>query len=183
MTTTNRPQALVVYESMFGNTERVAQAVADGLRESGFEVDVHNVVWAPERLRLGYDLVVLGAPTHAFSLSRHSTRADAVKQGAPSERTRIGMRDWLLDLSWDGSPPAVAVFDTRATKVRHLRWAADRAMISLLRRRGLRPHGSPGVFLVTDVKGPLEPDEITRATTWARTLAETVPVAPGRSGS
>ena len=106
---------------------------------AGFDVDVRNVVSAPERLHVGYDLLVVGAPTHAFSLSRHKTRADAVKQGAPSERTRIGMRDWLKDLSWDGSPPAVAVFDTRATKVRHLRWAADRTMISLLRRLGLRP--------------------------------------------
>jgi hypothetical protein len=179
VSTTTHPQALIVYESMFGNTELVARAVADGLRDEGFQVDVRNVVSAPERLHLGYDLLVVGAPTHAFSLSRRNTRADAARQGAPSERTRIGMRDWLQNLSWDGTPPVVAVFDTRVTKVRRLHWAADRTMTVLLRRIGLRPLSSPAAFLVTDIKGPLEAGEVARATEWATTIASTVP-AGGR---
>ena len=177
MSTTTHPQALIVFESMFGNTERVAKAVADGLRSEGFDVDLRNVVSAPERLHLGYDLLVLGAPTHAFSLSRQKTREDAARQGAPSDRTRIGMREWLLNLSWDGAPPAVAVFDTRATKVRRLHWAASRTMAALLRRRGLQPNTSPEAFLVADLQGPLEPDELTRATAWGRTIAASVPAA------
>ena len=177
MSTTTHPQALVIYESMFGNTERVATAVADGLRSEGFDVDLRNVVSAPERLHVGYDLLVLGAPTHAFSLSREKTRADAARQGAPSDRTRIGMREWLLGLTWDGAPPVVAVFDTRAAKVRRLRWAASRTMTALLRRRGLQLHGSPEAFLVADIQGPLEPDEQTRASAWGRTIAATVPAA------
>lgn len=57
--------ALVVYESMFGNTARAAGAVAHGLREAGVRVDVVEVDAAPTALPEGLDLLVVAAPTHA----------------------------------------------------------------------------------------------------------------------
>lgn len=91
----SRPAALVVVESMFGNTEHLARAVADGLRDAGVDAAVVDVSAAPVDLSADLDLLVLGAPTHAFSLSRPSTRADAVRQGASPERAATGMREWL----------------------------------------------------------------------------------------
>ena len=75
-------RALLVYESMFGSTQAVAAAVADGLRAEGVETELVDVRHAPAAREAAFDLLVVGAPTHAFSLSRPSTRQDAVRQGA-----------------------------------------------------------------------------------------------------
>ncbi|MDX5309965.1 MAG: flavodoxin domain-containing protein, partial [Rhodococcus sp. (in: high G+C Gram-positive bacteria)] len=55
-------RALVVYESMFGNTRHVAEAVARGL---GSAVRTVPVTQAHEENLSDYDLVVVGGPTHA----------------------------------------------------------------------------------------------------------------------
>lgn len=60
-------RAFVVYESLFGNTARIAQAVVDGLTEH-LDVEHHDV--AEGQLPNGVDLLVMGGPTHAFSMSR-----------------------------------------------------------------------------------------------------------------
>ena len=108
-----RPHALVVVESMFGNTEQVARAVAAGLADGGVDASVVDVAAAPVDLPPDVDLLVLGSPTHAFSLSRPATRADAVRQGAPPERAVTGLREWLgTVLPQDARhSPVVAVFD------------------------------------------------------------------------
>jgi flavorubredoxin len=72
-------RALVVFESMFGNTEAIAHAVADGLR-STMDVDVVEVGAAPASPADDVDLLVVGGPTHAFGLTRPSTRQDAARQ-------------------------------------------------------------------------------------------------------
>ena len=59
--------ALVVYESMFGNTEQIARAIADGLSES-VEVQVAEVANAPTEPDPDTALIVAGGPTHAFSM-------------------------------------------------------------------------------------------------------------------
>ena len=59
--------ALVVYESMFGSTRAVAQAVADGIT-SIMPVEVVEVASAPDPSTLAVDVLVVGAPTHAFGL-------------------------------------------------------------------------------------------------------------------
>src|SRR3954453_13850215 len=87
-------KALLVDESMFGNTEKVARAVAAGLAES-LEVELREVSTAPEQVTGLVDLIVVGGPTHAFSLSRPSTRADAVAKGAPPREPDVGVREWL----------------------------------------------------------------------------------------
>jgi hypothetical protein len=167
-----RPHALVVVESMFGNTEQVARAVADGLADGGVEASVVEVAKAPVDLPPDVDLLVLGCPTHAFSLSRPATRADAVRQGAPPERAVTGLREWLgAVLPQDvRHSPVVAVFDTRVSKARRLRAAGPRA-VRLARRRGLTVLGRPEAFLVADTPGPLVAGELERATVWGHQLA------------
>src|SRR5688500_7888107 len=86
-------RARVAYESMFGNTEWIARAVAEGLRLEGFDATVVDVSEAGHND--DQDLLVVGAPTHAFSLSRPTTRRDAVKQGAPPEAATAGLREWI----------------------------------------------------------------------------------------
>jgi len=62
--------AIVVYDTMFGNTEKIARALAEGMEKQGVHVDCLKV----DRVnisRLGeYDLLAIGGPTHAFGLSK-----------------------------------------------------------------------------------------------------------------
>jgi hypothetical protein len=164
-------KALVVYESMFGNTERVAAAIARGLELEGVDCS-HVEVWAaPAHLSPSLDLLVVGGPTHAFSLSRASTRADAVRQGARVAHTDVGVRDWLDYVVVDPDrAPVVATFDTRVSKVRWLPKAAGTTAAHLVRRRGWQVLTKPVGFLVEDLSGPLVEGETERAVAWGRRL-------------
>ena len=165
------PKALVVYESMFGNTEQVAAAVARGLRRQGLNVDLSEVGSAPTSLPDDLELLVVGAPTHAFSLSRRSTRADAVRQGAPAERERVGLREWLGAVRFDAArPPTISVFDTRIAKVRWLPKAAGPTAVRLAFKHGLRTVDSPVAFIVAGLQGPIVDGELERAAAWGRQL-------------
>lgn len=166
-------RAVVVYESMFGCTAQVARAAADGLRAEHVLVEVFEVQDAPPADELTADLIVVGAPTHAFSLSRPATRADAVRQGAPARVAAVGMREWIQAMR---SQPALehrlaATFDTRATKVRRLPKAASTRAAHLLSHHGYELVGRPTPFLVADIQGPLVAGEIDRAVTWGRVIA------------
>src|SRR3954451_15274821 len=97
-------KALVVYESMFGNTEKVAAAVARGLQLEDVDTGLVEVSSAASDIAPDVDVLVVGAPTHAFALSRPKTRAEAVQKGAPVERTRLGMREGLGDTLLEAEP-------------------------------------------------------------------------------
>ena len=165
-------RALVVYESLWGNSEKVARAVAAGVGEV-MPVEVAEVSTAPTDLS-GTDLVVAGGPTHAFSMSRASTRRDARAQGAPLGSVDVGMREWLDGLP-DESGRWFAAFDTRVTKVRHLPGSAARSAARAGRRHGFRGTTHPESFYVLDVDGPLAEGELDRARAWGRSVATSVP--------
>ncbi len=158
--------ALVVVESMFGNTRAVADAVAAGLAES-VPATVVEVSTAPSRT--GVDLLVVGGPTHALGLSRRATRDDAVRQGAVDAGVQVGIREWLQDLP-DQPGTAVATFDTRVRR-RGVPGSAARAAMRRLRSRGMRSLHEPQTFWVTTTIGPLAPGELDRARNWGRRLA------------
>ncbi|MGA8247801.1 MAG: flavodoxin domain-containing protein [Nocardioides sp.] len=164
-------QALVAYESMFGNTERVARAVAAGLRLEGVDTKVLDVSHAkPVDLDV-IDLLVVGAPTHGFSLSRPYSRADAARQGGREAAVEIGVREWLGSLPDTGRNLIAATFDTRVSKVRYLPASASRRAARMLAERGHHLVSPPMGFLVHDVAGPLESREIDRAIAWSRSVA------------
>lgn len=169
-------KSVIVYESMFGNTEHIARKVADGLAHAGSHtVLVHVCEVEPDDLA-GCDLVVVGAPTHAFSLSRPSTRADAVRQGADAAHAAIGVREWLdtLDaaLPVAAERPQVAVFDTRVERVRGLPGSAAKRAAKILRARGFDVLDRPTSFYVADVQGPTTFGEFYRAHDWGARLFE-----------
>jgi len=167
-----RPRALVVVESMFGNTQQVGAAVARGLGLAGLDAEVLGVASAPAELPADLALLVVGAPTHAFSLSRPSTREDAVRQGADPDRAAVGLREWLGTCRDGERPPPAAVFDTRVSKVRRLPMAAGPAARRLVRAKGFEVLDRPAYFLVDDVRGPLAAGELARATGWGRRIGD-----------
>ena len=165
------PHALVVFESMFGNTHAIAVAVAESLATQYRDVDVVDVADAPLRLD-DVSLLVVGAPTHAFGMSRLSTRRAATDQGAEATVER-GVREWLADLERPTRPMRAAVFDTRIRKPL-MPGSAARAMRRRLRRLGLEVT-APISFGVTGTPGPLVDGELDRARRWATSLAARVP--------
>ena len=173
MSDDDRPRALVVYESMFGNTALAAEAIADSLEQHGVSVRRQEAAHASEVIPEDLDLIVIGAPTHAFGLSRPSTRADAVRQGAPKEKAGPGVREWLSKLH--ASPrrhTLTAAFDTRASKASWVPSAAGPSINRLARRAGLHPYGRPLRLLVADTQGPLLEGELDRAAKFGEELAE-----------
>jgi hypothetical protein len=175
-------KALVVHESMFGNTDAIAAAIVAGLEQEGFDVTSYDVAQAPGLAEVDVDLLVVGGPTHAFSMTRPSTRADAVRQGAPADRAGTGIREWLeaqapaahgaSSAHQARSPRLAAVFDTRARKVRRLPKTAGTRGGHVLKHLGYTLVERPMGFLVEDVAGPLVEGETARATSWALQLAE-----------
>ncbi|HEX2858174.1 MAG TPA: hypothetical protein VHO26_11990 [Propionibacteriaceae bacterium] len=164
-------KALVMYESMFGNSERIAHAIADGLAEH-VDVVVRDVTTSPGgEVPHGTDLLVVGGPTHAFSMSRASTREDAIRQGAGQGLASRGLREWLDGLDADLHGVAAASFDTRVSRVRKLPGSAARSAARVLRRHRVHMLAAPESFFVEDVAGPLAGDEDRRAHAWGEQLA------------
>lgn len=162
-------KALVIYESMFGNTEAVAAAVAEGLEER-LDVDVREVSKAPAEFIRPVDLLVVGGPTHAFSLSRTATRASAIEQGATHGSKELGLRDWLGHLGSGTHSEFVAAFDTRVEKAHRLPGSAASKAVKVAHALGYAPAGKNS-FYVRDTAGPLLPGELARAKAWGAHLA------------
>ncbi len=169
-------RAVVLYESMFGNTRDVATAISQGL---GVEVDVEvvEVSQAPSSVDSNVDLLVVGGPTHAFGMSRDSTRTSATEK-TDEELVSLGagLREWLA-AAWMPPSTAVAAFDTRVAKPR-VPGSAAAAAHRRLRRLGARPVAPAESFYVEDMTGPLIVGELDRARRWGEQLAAEITPAP-----
>jgi hypothetical protein len=164
-------RAVIVYESMYGNTRAIAEAIAEGI--GPIESAVLPVGAADWSALNGADLIVIGAPTHTFGLSRPQTRAAAADAvGKPGNTLRLepgatglGIREWLAV----ARPPArTVVFDTRVkwSRVGH----ASRAMDRQLGRRGRSSlTDRPQSFFVTK-DNTLVTGELERARQWGHEL-------------
>lgn len=166
---TGKLQVLVVYESMFGNTQAIAEAIADGLG-TGTEVELVEVGAAPARLDSSVDLLVVGGPTHVFGMTRPTTRADASAEGPVMMSPDLGIREWLGLLADRQGLVTAATFDTRMTKGRRLPGSAARGAARLLHRRGFPLLAPPESFYVQGPMGALLDGETDRARSWGEDL-------------
>lgn len=166
-------RAIVIFESMFGNTEEVARAIADGLAAHlpADAVDVFEVGAAPTSVAQD-DLLVIGGPTHAFSMSRESTREDAAtKTTSPLVSQGEGVREWLERLTVPpGGHPAVAAFDTKVSRPR-LPGSAAKAIERRLRKMGFTIVHPATTFHVHGMEGPVEEGELEKARQFGARLA------------
>lgn len=63
-------KAIVVYYSKFGNTEKIAKALAQGMKSGGLDAECVKVEDVDPAKLVEYDVLALGAPTHAFGISQ-----------------------------------------------------------------------------------------------------------------
>jgi hypothetical protein len=160
--------AWVIYESMFGNTREVAEAIGRGLSER-VDTVIFEVGDAPQEIPPTVDLVVVGGPTHAFSMSRESTRRSAAEQGADQgAAAHSGIREWIGDVAVHDGVHSAA-FDTKVAKP-HLPGSAARAAARKMHRRGFDRIADPETFYVADTAGGLLDGEVDRARAWGAHL-------------
>ena len=168
-------RALVIYESMYGNTRVVASNIADGLRGT-YEVTLVPVAAATADLIAQADLLVVGAPTHMHGLSTASSRQLARKAAVKPESgltldpdaDGLALRDWLSGLA--GGHGLAAAFDTRLAGAPVLTGRASRGISRLLRRHGYRLITPPESFVVTKLNTLID-GEPSRARAWGEALA------------
>jgi len=185
-------RAVVVYESLFGNTREVAEAIAEGLALAGPDLDVSvlPVPAATPDAVLGADLLVVGGPTHMRGMTRGLTRSKGIQaeekaaaEGKPGARFHPepgaegpGVREWF-----DGLPKVAdgatgrraAAFDTRVEA--RMAGGAAHGIAKRLRRHGYPLVSQPEGFVVTGTEGPLREGERERAASWGAALvAQTV---------
>lgn len=171
--TPERRRALVVFESVFGNTRQIAEAIAGGLKEH-FDVQLAEAAAKPSPA--GAALIVVGGPIHALGMSKPATREEAAKQarefGHLEVSTRPGIREWLSELPPTAQHVDAAVFDTAVKVGWFVIGSAARGEASILEKKGYSIAGRPEHFLVKDVDGPLVPGELERAKAWGEGLGD-----------
>jgi hypothetical protein len=177
-------KAVVVYESMYGNTHLVADEIARGLREGSVDdVTVVPVDDASQQVVADADLLLVGGPTHVHGMSRENTRQAAVEAARkPGSDLTVdedaegpGLREWF-----DARGPiskSAAAFDTRLKGPPALTGRASKGIAKRLREHGCTLVLEPESFLVTKENHLLD-HEIEHARTWGAQLAAAVVGAP-----
>jgi hypothetical protein len=168
-------KAVVAYESIYGNTRQIAEAVAAGLGPLG-EVQVVSVNHGDTGAADGADVLIVGGPTHMHGLATSTSRRQAAQAAEEEEDVSVepgaadgpGLRRWLSQRSGDRRP--AAAFDTRLDRSPVLTGAAARGIARRLRRRGFEVIAAPESFLVEDSEGPLAEGELDRARAWGESL-------------
>ncbi|TFD61587.1 flavodoxin family protein [Cryobacterium suzukii] len=168
-------RALIVYESMYGNTRLVAEAIGRGLAPA-------EVILVPAAQAAGVDLtqvdlLVVGGPTHVHGMSRPSTRQGAIDAAVTPQRTLhleadaagSGVREWLESLR--GLACHAAAFDTRQEGPILLTGHAAKSIDKHLLEAGADRVAAGESFLVTK-NTALMPGEVRRAEAWGAMLRQ-----------
>lgn len=157
--------AVVVYESFWGNTAEVAHAIAEGIGPEAKVLttdDATDVVIAPA------NLIVVGAPLVAFSLARDGQReqiAHDPKAPKPADVSHRSMRDWLEHL-----PKGDAYMATFETGFRRSPGSAARKIARSMEDAGYKELAKHERFIVSGSYGPMAEGELDRARAWGATL-------------
>ena len=156
-------KTLIIYDSFFGNTEKIAFAIAKSLTND-HSVETHKASDFSDFINSEFDILILGSPTRGF-------------KATPLVQAFID--DYSLK---PGKPMAVAVFDTRI-KIENIKqgffryivkkggFAADKMMRAFSKKQ-IDTIVAPEGFYVIDKEGPLEAGEEQRAENWAQTILE-----------
>ena len=94
-------KAIVIYHTLFGNTEKIANALASGLRDQGIEVDCIKIEDVQIETLMDYDLLAIGGPTHGFGMSKpmkkfvkNLEQKDLQNKSSFAFDTKTGSRFW-----------------------------------------------------------------------------------------
>jgi len=157
-------KAIVVYDSVHGNTEQVAQAVAQALGPAE-DVEARRVTEVDAEQLGDLDMLVMGAPTHAF---QPSPAARSFLKSIPA-RSLEGVRVAAFDtrISMEDTDSAILSFMVK------LFGYAAKPIADRLKKKGGELVVPPEGFFVKGTEGPLKEGELERAKDWARPMGAT----------
>lgn len=159
-------RAVVVYESLWGNTAAVARAIAAGI--GGGTPALSTAQAIPEAIA-GADLIVAGSPIIGFRLPSEQVRESIRNSPRPAPRppdfSHPPLRSWLEAL-----PPGRGRGAAFETRVRGPFGNATRAISKALEAAGYRSLAKPQGFVVEGTYGPLRLGEVERAREWGAEL-------------
>jgi len=166
--------AIVVYESVWGNTAAVARAIAEGFGPEARAFPTDEV--SSESLR-DADLIVAGSPVFAFSLPTEAMRENILRTesdgSSPPDLSHPSLRSWLDKLP--AGHGRSASFETRI-------WWSPRGAAGTIQKKlgklGYPPIAKAAKFVVRDKYGPLRDGELERAREWGRDLRAALTALP-----
>lgn len=157
---------LVIYDSAYGNTEKVAQAVGNGLAAQG-QVEVRQVdAVKPDQLA-GLKLLIVGSPTQRFNMTPATKELLEAIPSHGLKGVRVAAFDTRYPMSKIEETPVLAFFVRLAGRSA---FAANH-IAKQLKKKGGEPVAKPEGFFVSGTEGPLLADELERAAGWAAQLA------------
>ena len=154
-------KATVIYDSVFGNTEKVARAIGEALGSAG-DVEIVRVSDVkPEQLK-GIELLIIGSPTRMFKATGAINR---FLRRIPAGSLRgVKVAGFDTRMSMDDVDSRVLHFI-----VKKLGYAAE-PISKKLEKKGGEVAAAPEGFIVKDTEGPLKDGELERAAAWAKKI-------------
>lgn len=153
---------LIIYDSFFGNTEKIAFAMRDALYGPATVqcIRIHEVI--PEKLK-DIDLLIVGSPTRGFRPTKPIVQFLDKLTADTLNNVKVAAFDTRID---------VAKVNSRFLHfmVRIFGYAATPISVKLARKGGALV-APPEGFIVKESEGPLEDGELERAAAWAKEIA------------
>ena len=152
-------KGIVVYDTSYGNTKKIAETIAETLKESEIEVDLFHVKDAKKLSAKDYNFLVLGSPT------KFGTMSFAIKFFFGKVKSE----------EWMNKP--FAAFDTEnpenieRARIENKEWSAGEKIAAKLKEKKMKQLLPVLKALVLGQKGPLKEGEIDRTKDYARELA------------
>jgi flavodoxin I len=151
-------KALIIYDSMYGNTEKIAKAIGDALTGEVKVVRVGDVNASELR---SFDLLIVGSPVHG---GRATPAIDAFLKQLPAHSLE-GKNIAAFDTRFESEEQGIGLRILMSV----IRYAAERIAKDLAKKGG-RLVAEPEGFIVENKEGPLKQEELERASTWAKAM-------------
>lgn len=150
---------LIIYDSVFGNTEKVAVAICNALKSAN-SVELCHINSATNEKLNGIDLLIVGSPTRGFRPTKPITDFLNMLTINSLQNTKVAAFDTRIDL--------------KTIKFFAFRFLVDKAgyaaksIANILEKAGGKLITSPEGFVVSGEEGPLKIGELERAANWIR---------------
>jgi flavodoxin len=155
---------MLIYDSVFGNTEKIARAVGQALSENTGVTIVRIHEADAEKMRQS-NLLIIGSPTRGFRPTPAVMKCLNALPKNHFRHIRFAAFDTRIDLEQIGSKALRFLVHKGG-------YAAGR-IAKLLEKKGGGPVVPPEGFLVSGEQGPLKAGELERAASWAKQIFRT----------
>ena len=159
-------KAMIVYDSVYGNTEQIAQAIGGALGNPEDVAIIKASAFNPDQL-VGLNLLIIGSPTQRFNSTLPVINLLKGISRNALKGVKVTAFDTRLTKSNIEETPALAFFVRLWGQAAY----AAKPLADKLRKKGGVLIAPPEGFYVEGMKGPLVQGELERAANWAKQIA------------